>query len=115
MKTRAKRFIALLSSVMLFFNIVSGSVCSAEEATRKLSNSVQTGTDMSVQGTDMFGNMLAAELQSAQDQQIENSGQNIFSIEMADKTATIEYEIIADCAVVVGIYDETGTDRKSVV
>ena len=109
MKIKAKKFVALLSAAMLFFNIVTGSVASAEEATHNSLNSVQTGTDISVQGTDVFGNMLAAELQSAQDQQVENDGQNILSIEMSGKTATVEYSVLTDCTAVVGIYDETGT------
>lgn len=82
MKIKAKKFVALLSAAMLFFNIVTGSVASADEATHNSLNSVQTGTDISVQGTDVFGNMLAAELQSAQDQQVENDGQNILSVEI---------------------------------
>lgn len=82
MKINIKKILAVLSSAVLSVNLICGSICSAEEAVPAYADSVQSGTDMSVYGTDTFGNMLAAELQSAQDEQIENDGQNIFSIEM---------------------------------
>ncbi|MGN1303603.1 MAG: hypothetical protein ACI4YB_01080, partial [Oscillospiraceae bacterium] len=109
MRFNANKILAVLSSVVLSFNILCTSIYSAEETKPIVTSSVQTGTELTVQGTNAFGNMLAAELQSAQDEQIENEGQNIFSIEMTEKTATVEYDVIEDCSVVVGIYDESGT------
>ncbi|MGN0692309.1 MAG: hypothetical protein ACI4K7_08180, partial [Oscillospiraceae bacterium] len=109
MKKYAKRLLSLTCSAVMAMNLVCGSVYSAKEAVPVNSDSVQTETEITVQGTDVFGNMLAAELQSAQEQQIENSGNNVFSIEMTGKTATVEYDVMTDCAVVVGIYDEAGT------
>ncbi|MCI5904028.1 MAG: hypothetical protein MRZ61_02685 [Oscillospiraceae bacterium] len=52
---------AFLSSAVLFLNTVCGSICSAEEITGDVADSVQE--------TDVLDFMLAAELQSVQDQQ----------------------------------------------
>ena len=108
MKIRPKKLIALITTMIFSVNFMCTSVYSAEETENSPSQSISTAPDVSVQGTDSFGAMVAAELSSAQDEQLENNGNNVFSVEMDGKTATVEYETLTDSTLVVGIYSEDG-------
>lgn len=68
----------------------------------------QIKTDVSVEGTDSFGNLLTSELSKEMDRQEENNGCNIFSIEMNGADATVSFETTEDCTLVVAVYDESG-------
>ena len=72
MKINSKKILALLSSVVLSLNVLCGSICSAEDTTTVSSDTVQAGTDISVQGTNSFGNMLGAVMENEQEEQVEN-------------------------------------------
>ena len=109
MKINVKKILALVSSAVISLNLICGSICSAEEAVPVTSNTVQAGTDISVQGTNSFGNMLGAVMEAEQEEQTENNGYNVFSIEIADNVALVEYETVEESTLAVGIYDETGT------
>ena len=79
---------------------VSGNVQGQENAGLK--------NDLSVKGTNSFGNLLAGELSQEAAQQQENLGCNIFSIEVTDKQADVSFETTRDCTLVVAIYEDDG-------
>ena len=79
---------------------VSGNVQGQENAGLK--------NDLSVKGTNSFGNLLAGELSQEAAQQQENLGCNIFSIEVTDKRADVSFETTRDCTLVVAIYEDDG-------
>ena len=74
----------------------------------------ETGTNvstdsMTIESTNSFGKMFASELSAKQEEQLENNGCNIFSVEMDGTTATVSYQTVVACTLVIGIYDESGT------
>ena len=68
----------------------------------------QIENDISVQGTDSFGELFADAVGAEVESQEKNNGYNIFSVEMKDKTATVSFETLKDATLVVGIYEEDG-------
>ena len=65
-------------------------------------------SEISVQGTDSFGNMVAEAIDNKVEQQEENEGCNIFEITMSGIEAEVDFETNKDASLVVGIYDEAG-------
>ena len=64
--------------------------------------------DLSVRGTNSFGNLLAGELSQEAEEQQQHLGCNIFSIEVTDRRADVTFETAIDAALVVAIYEEDG-------
>lgn len=64
--------------------------------------------NISVTGSDPFGNMLADEFNSKSNEQEANAGYNVFSVEMQGNTAVVDFETLCDSTIVVGIYDDFG-------
>ena len=68
-----------------------------------------TENEIQTEGTNSFGNLLNKELEEKLDEQKENAGYNIFSLEVTGTTVNVELEALEACTLVVGIYDEAGT------
>lgn len=64
--------------------------------------------DLTVNGTDSFGRLFSDALSDKASEQLENSGNNVFSVEIKGNVATVEYESLYDAELVVGIYEEDG-------
>ncbi len=85
----------------------STAVCNPTMASASNTANVET-SEMSVEGTNGFGSLLAKELEEKTEEMEDNQGYNVFSIEMSGKEATVSYEAQEDCTLVVAIYDEDG-------
>ena len=79
-----------------------------EEKQQTENSQEQIENDISVQGTDSFGELFADAVGAEVESQEKNNGYNIFSVEMKDKTATVSFETLKDATLVVGIYEEDG-------
>ena len=79
-----------------------------EEKQQTENSQEQVENDISVQGTDSFGELFADAVGAEVESQEKNNGYNIFSVEMKDKTATVSFETLKDATLVVGIYEEDG-------
>ena len=66
-------------------------------------------SDLSIEGTDSVGELLAEELVNVASQQEENNGCNVFSIDVSEDTATVYFETTQDATLVVAVYDENGS------
>lgn len=66
-------------------------------------------SDLSIEGTDSVGELLAEELVNVASQQEENNGCNVFSIDVSEDTATVYFETTQDATLVVAVYDEKGS------
>ena len=64
--------------------------------------------DVSVTGTDSLGRLLGEAFSDKASEQIENSGYNIFSVEIEGNTAVVEFETLQDAILVVAVYEEDG-------
>ena len=81
---------------------VEAEVSETEEQTEAIKS------DISVEGTDSAGVLLAEELANVATQQEENNGCNVFSIDVSENTATVYFETTQDATLVVAVYDENG-------
>lgn len=63
---------------------------------------------LKVTGSDSLGRMLSSSISEKVEEQESNNGNNIFSIEIDGKKATVEYEVTQEAELVVGIYEEDG-------
>ena len=116
---RGKRIVAVFLSVCFAINIsISGLDIRAEEMTgitataTDAENEQQDTTylntdDIELESQDSVGEMLAEDLESVYAEQEENSGYNIFNIDVKDGTATVQYEALENATLVVSAYDET--------
>ena len=108
-----KRIISFLTSFIMIFSLVAYvpmTNVNAESTTAENQSEISADeSDVSIEGTNSFGNLLTDSLEEKMNQQEENNGCNIFSIEMIDdSTAAVSFETLQDCMLVVGIYDEAG-------
>ena len=116
---RGKRIVAVFLSVCFAINIsISGLDIRAEEMTgitataTDAENEQQDTTylntdDIEIESQDSVGEMLAEDLESVYAEQEENSGYNIFNIDVKDRIATVQYEALENATLVVSAYDET--------
>ena len=81
---------------------VEAEVSETEEQTEAIKS------DISVEGTDSAGVLLAEKLANVATQQEENNGCNVFSIDVSENTATVYFETTQDATLVVAVYDENG-------
>ena len=105
-----KLLAAALAGIMGFANVIPvnclNTAATAEKTATELSDPV---SDMTIESTNSFGSLLASELTEKQAEQLANNGCNIFSVEMDGNEATVSYQTVVDCTLVIGIYDESGT------
>lgn len=101
-----KKWISCILVMVMTISIFGTLPANAENDS--LEPNSQMETDISVQGTNSFGNLLTNELTAEMDKQEENNGCNIFSIEMNGTDATVSFETTENCTLVVAIYDEGG-------
>lgn len=116
---RGKRVIATFLSVCFAINMsISGLDICAEEMTgitataTDAENAQQDTTymnadDIEIESQDSVGEMFAEDLESVYAEQEENSGYNIFNVEVKDQIVAVEYETLEDATLVISAYDET--------
>ena len=102
-----------LLSLLLIITVLVGSLiiaplsASAGEADN---NDVSTGIsedDVTVGGTNSLGAMLASEYEEQEDN-INDSGCNIYAVEVNGKTATVDMAALYDAKLIVSIFSEDG-------
>ena len=74
-------------------------------------NASVTNDDLLISGSNSFGNLLAAKVNDYQNGGNEDEyteGYSVIGIEMNGKTATVEYNALENCTLVVGVYTEDG-------
>ena len=65
--------------------------------------------ELNVTGSNSLGKMLAEALAAETTEIEKNAGYNVFSIEIENNYAIVEYETLKDATLVVAIYNENGT------
>lgn len=101
-----KKWISCILVMVMTISIFGTLPANAENSS--LEPNSQMETDISVRGTNSFGNLLTNELTAEMDKQEENNGCNIFSIEMNGTDATVSFETTENCTLVIAVYDESG-------
>lgn len=117
-----KKFIIKFLSILLIMStlLVETTCFSANEEGDSGMPELRTEEQMSVEGQNSFGDLLAGKINTEYTEN-ENSDYYVRSIEMSqtDTVAYVQYNIIEDCTLVVAIYDNSGkkliaTGRKSI-
>ena len=72
-----------------------------------------TNNDLSVTGANSFGSMLSEAIEGEEQLDDDNTGNNIFSVEVTDDTAYVELETTVDAVVLVGIYREEDNSMRA--
>lgn len=93
----------MLSFIMILAGIPAFPVQADEPEDRQ-----EVQTEMSVETTDSFGNMVADMMTGEVQEQEENDGCNIFSIEVDRTKASVVFETNQYATLIVGIYAESG-------
>lgn len=101
-----KKWISCILVMVMTISIFGILPANAENSS--LEPNSQMETDISVRGTNSFGNLLTNELTAEMDKQEENNGCNIFLIEMNGTDATVSFETTENCTLVIAVYDESG-------
>ena len=101
---RKNRITAVLLTLVLLFTSIPVTAVQAEETMSSQKNTV----DVTAEATDSFGEMLAETVNGEIEEQEENSGCNIFSVEVEGNIASAEFETDRYATLVIGIYDESG-------
>ncbi len=82
----------------------SANQTSSNEATGSITND-----DVTVKGTNSFGNILSEELQQSTTETTDN-GSRISNVEMNGTTASVTNDALMDCTILIGVFDEN-TDQ----
>ncbi len=115
---KMKRIISLLLVAMLTMNLMQVNNVSyakelgedgvtTTERNAEATNSIES-EDLVISSTNAIGSMLETELTEVTEEQEQNNGYNVFAIEVEGTTATVEYEAVEDCQLLVSIYDNGG-------
>lgn len=109
-----QKMLSAIMSVVLIFGIMSSSVIIGNAASLESNNAVSTQevsgdlNDISVKATNSFGNLLTSKIDEKISEQNSNNGYQIFSVEVEDNQATVDFETTKNCSLVVAIYEEDG-------
>ena len=109
---KLSKIASAITSMMMFISTGLQNFSTSSAATEQnadSTHSIISEDNMKIETTNSFGNLFASELSAKQEEQIENNGYNIFSIEMEDNVATVDYQVQGDCTLIVGIYDDSAT------
>lgn len=100
------KLISIFMSVVIVFTTLMGVTPVETQAAATKTASVDN--DISIEGTNSFGNLLADKLDNEMAEQTQNVGYNVFSAEVSGTEVTVKFETMSDCTLLVGIYDEAG-------
>lgn len=104
-----KKSISIILTVTLLLSIIIVAPFSSSAAEVGSSEDISgVSNDMSVVGTNSFGQMLSSEIGDKQAEQEENDN-CVISVEMEGNTATIEYQASQDATLVVAVYSDDET------
>ncbi len=105
---KLKRIITLFISAVTLLTCIPLDALAAQTPETEPAQTGMLESNMSVNGTNSFGNLLADELNGEYSEQQENNGCNVFSAEVTDKTVSVEFETTMGGTLLAAIYDEAG-------
>lgn len=113
MRKKVNKVLTVLLALTIFLN--SFNVVYASNA-NNVSSESDAPVEMEVEGTDSVGEMLASEIQTQKDEQLQNDGNCITSLEFEDEdeydgqfsrnVACVSFSVRSEAQLIVGVYDE---------
>lgn len=101
-----KKIISALTALVMTCTVILGVLPVSAEETQSAQPSIEN--DISIEGTNSFGNLLTDSLDEKMDEQQANNGCNVFSAEVTGNEATVSFETTESCTLLVAVYDEAG-------
>ena len=106
MKKAFKKAVSALTSLVIACTAAIGVIPVNAEETQAVQPVM--GNDVSIEGTNSFGNLLTESFDEKMNEQQENDGCNVFSAEVTGNEATVSFETTENCTLLVAVYDEAG-------
>ena len=111
-----KRILSMLMAAVIIFGMIPANVF-AENTMQPTSlpneqgNATVNNENITVTGTNDFGDLISKDIQKEQDAQAEalQTGYDVISLTVNDNTATVEYFAKGEASIVVAIYSEDRT------
>ena len=101
------KFLAITLVATIIFSVFTVSVSAVTNDENASAQNASIQNNLSVQGTNSVGAMLANEIEDKNEETEENNGCNVFSVAIAGNNAVISFETIVDATLLVAIYNES--------
>lgn len=100
-------FIALTLVITIVFSIFTVSASAVTNDKNASSQNANIQNNLTVQGTNSVGTMLASEIEEKNEETEENNGCNVFSVEVTGNEAAVSFETVVDATLLVAVYNES--------
>lgn len=101
------KFIALTLVITIVFSIFTVSASAVTNDKNASSQNSNIQNNLTVQGTNSVGTMLASEIEEKNEETEENNGCNVFSVEVTGNEAAVSFETVVDATLLVAVYNES--------
>ena len=101
------KFLAITLVATIIFSVFTVSVSAVTNDENASAQNASIQNNLSVQGTNSVGAMLANEIEDKNEETEENNGCNVFSVAVSGNNAVISFETIVDATLLVAIYNES--------
>lgn len=101
------KFIALTLVITIVFSIFTVSASAVTNDKNASSQNSNIQNNLTVQGTNSVGMMLASEIEEKNEETEENNGCNVFSVEVTGNEAAVSFETVVDATLLVAVYNES--------
>lgn len=108
------RVFSILLAISILYTFVFGNQYIAFADGIPLTDEIKMNNDIDISGTSSLGNLIANGLSAKNSEQQENNGYNVFSVEVEDTLASVSFETLKDCSLVIGIYDNEGESMLAI-
>lgn len=101
------KFIALTLVITIVFSIFTVSASAVTNDKNASSQNSNIQNNLTVQGTNSVGTMLASEIEEKNEETEKNNGCNVFSVEVTGNEAAVSFETVVDATLLVAVYNES--------
>ena len=103
-----KKLITVITCAVLCGSMFSSVPITAEDAPLSKDIASVSNNDLTIEGANSFGQMLAGALDKKASEQTQGNGCNVFSVEVNEQKATVDLQTTEDCTLIVAVYEDDG-------
>jgi len=102
-----KKLLSLLTVLVMTCTVIAGIMpVGAEESPIATEPTIEN--EITVEGTNSFGNLLSEKLENKAAEQQSNNGCNVYSAEVTDNEVSVNFETTQYCTLLAAVYTEDG-------
>lgn len=113
MKGSWKRKVAMILGLIMILTSFDVQASANSSIDRQKDSPVIATGDLSVKGTNDVGGLVEKAIEENKKEQDKNNGNNIFSVEMREKTFVVDFETLQSCTMLLAIYSDDGKEMIS--